>query len=185
MGRGSSKAGGDKSLKVAATEAVDATKLTATQIDRINLQRSDIFQGAVRYSRETAPIEEPRLTKTQQKLWGEVSDGDYSSLEKATPQTLRVVLQQAEHEYDNAQRQLARGHYDIREDYTTNMFGQRRQTGTFTRWYQLRQNSARQVNEIQAALDRKTKPKREITSGTYKRAMKRTTKNVENFMGKK
>ena len=65
------------------------------------------------------------------------------------------------------------------------MSGQRQQTGDFTRWYQVRQESGRQVNEIQAALDRITKPKREITSGTYKRDMKRTTRNVENFLGKR
>lgn len=186
MGRGTSKAGNSGSTKkVSATESIDASKLTTEQINRINLQRSDIFQSAVRYARETAPVEEPRLTKTQQKLWGEVSDGDYSGLDEATPATLKVVLQQAEHEYDSVQRQLAKGNYDVRDDYTTNMFGQRRQTGTFTRLYQARQDSGRQVNEIQAALDRKTEPKREITSGTYKRAMKRTTRDVENFMGKR
>lgn len=182
---GKAGGGGGDGAKTSATSAIDASKLTTEQIDRINLQRSDIFQGAVRYARETAPVEEPRLTKMQQKLWGEVSDGDYSGLDKATPATLKVVLQQAEHQYDSAQRQLAKGNYDVRDDYTTNMFGQRRQTGTFTRLYQARQDSGRQVNEIQAALDRKTKPKREITSGTYKRAMKRTTRNVENFLGKR
>lgn len=187
MGRGSSKAGGGGGAKTSATSAIDASKLSDDEITRINARRSDVIRSAVVYARTTRPVQAPNLTSEQSALLRKVKNNDFSSLENASPKALKAVSQQVEHEYDSVQRRLAESgyNYDVRNDYTTDRSGRKHQTGDFPSLYQARQESEKQSIEIQAALDRKSKPEREITTGTYKRAMKKGERDVQNFMGKR
>lgn len=191
MGRGSSGARSDGGATVnALTSSIDAQNLTKDQIDRINMQRYDVFSGALRYAKENSQVEEPKLTETQRKLYFKMRyDDDYTGLDNASKKTLESVRKQAEYDYDKAQRKLAKGDYDVRDDYVRrSRDGVKIKAGTFVEDYTRRQKAAKIINETTDALERKDVKagRRSITSDAYERAKKKRQRDLDNwFFGKR
>lgn len=145
-----------------------------------NDKRYDIWVGARKYSKETKPISEPVLTTTQLSIYNSAFyDGDYS-FESRSVKTLKAVKSQAEYDYDRAQREIAKNDYGSSGDYVRD--------GKFDGAVERRKKASRIINEVNDVFDKRniSQNKREITSDTYIRAVRRNTKQVDAmFKGRK
>ena len=185
-GRGGASGINKSANRFSFAENIDTNSLTQNQIDIINIQRADVFRGASLYSKETEPISEPKLTLTQRKIFDSVwENGDFSILGGKSLGTQQAIYKAAEYKYDKAQRNIAKGDYDVKSDYWTNRSGKRVIAGTFAENYANRQKAAKIINTL---IDYKgvVKQERQITSSTYKRAESRAAKNANGWLtGKK
>ena len=145
-----------------------------------NGKRYDIWLGARSYSKDTKPISEPVLTNTQLNVYNNAFyDGDFSFENKST-KTLNAIKNYAEYEYDSAQRQISKNDYGSNSDYVRD--------GKFDGAVETRQKASRIINEVNDVFDKRNIAQggREITSDTYKRAVRRNTKQVDSmFKGRK
>jgi len=135
-------------------------------------QRYDTWTNAREYARNNKVITEPNLTKPQRDMYIDMQDGNYSKLNSASVKTLTAVKEKAEYEYDQAQRYIAKGDYGADSDFVRD--------GKFKAGVNQRKTAARIRNEVTEELEKRGKRtgSREITSGTYQRAISRNTKQV-------
>lgn len=194
-GRGSSsgkgaKSGGKSNSGAAYTEAQDAQKLSQERIDRIDLSRYDIWQGAREYSRQTKEAQDVELTKTQRKAWYEAKDGNFSGLDKYSVGTLAQLVKKSNYELDRAERSLAKGGYSVKDDFITTPYGKRVEARlNFPQKLKQRQEASRINNEIISAWEKKSGKDirgRVIESSSSKNAEARNRRQVElMFKGRK
>lgn len=160
--RGGKRAGGKR---VSVTEAMiyqytDAENLTQAQIHAINLKRRDVFLEAFEYSKNTAVASKPTLSNTETNLYDELwYENNYDALKNRKASTLNKVRERAQYEYDRSQRLLAKGNYDVRDDYVTSRGDGKRyvrgEIDHFPEAYKRSQRSERIIKELDNVLKNK------------------------------
>lgn len=163
--------------------------LTQEQRSMISWVRSSIWESSDKYIRTTDEVgKKEYLEMGRSKKYYDylkcVEDGHIDRILKCKTSTLKKFWMCGEYDYRRCIEMIVNAGYDIEKQERTDRNGKKYFRDEFGEWYERRGKVARIINMIYDELEKRgaIKQEREIVTGTYKRVMKRITKQVDGWL---